>query len=898
MGANLKFFIFILHGKRMSFSVLICIGIDKFSDREIPKLSYSQSDCDRIKRASNIFNIAKKAEFILNEDATKLNIVKSLNKFTSKINILYIYISSHGDSVDNIPYIYTYDTKVSNIKCTALSWVEILEVLNKSKAKNIIIVIDACKIKLPRYINKKITVYCPRKDVTFEDTYFKQSLFTKAIIKFISNNSLHDFNHEETIRYQKIRKDLFVLSQRKNAIYVYGDSGLGKSHLLRQIEKNEENTYYVSIPKLDGITYNIALTLISEVLSLRKKNKFYNAKDTDPERYVRYFTNINPQCLIIIDHFDHIDPDNARKLSNFLDEIPAEKIIASRSNYNESKNSYQFPKLTQEDINEFINYNENVNISPARLPNIYSKTNYIELLDYIYNYNLLEFSPNPTSNSSAEKKVYLAIAVSGGFINQEIFSNLFKLDKKIICQLIDKGLIIQHESYYYPHDIIYNEAISETDLIELKRLAQNYWKQEILMDSHSTKALYNYILLLKTFSFHLDFTEIDFYRKIISMLKGRHQTDYLLILYNYFLKSELPSILSISMCESLIEIGRFDEASKLIFLSKSNNIELSSLSVELFWWKGHFQECIDTATLLLNQTDLNKNISLLCSRGIGNFFLGRWSIASIDLLLVINEAPLSATKERYLSYCVLATIKGIRGTDFKSTGNNFIEAITIAKKQGKLSWLALIYGNIGEILWKANLLKQSKEVLKTALNLAYLTDNEPLLLEINRNLLHALFRSHEYADALVQINILEKQLKSDSATYVKMQIINTLITHYVFIKNTKYRDLIAEAITLTKNNDEYYIYTLSNCAIIQLINKKQLDLAYQKMIRALELCESGKNWLAMQQCLNDWDQAIQIYNINYPLSKQVFEKWHQVLQIKLSPYFHHLENLYEFLELH
>lgn len=874
----------------------MCIGIDKFLNMDIPRLSYCESDCFRMKRALSVYNIAKKSEIILNEYATKNYILKSLKELSAVIDHLYIYISTHGDMIKNKFYTYTYESVANNIPHTALQLDILLEIINNSHVQNAVVIIDSCKIKFPRVFNKKITIYCPKKDITFEDTFYKQSLFTKAIIKCLSKKYLNNFGTDATIRYQKIRQRLFLQSQKQNTIYIYGDSGLGKSHFLRQIAQCEQNTCYISIPNKKDITYDIVLTLISENLILYSKDQFYNAIDADPERYIRFYSNINPHHLIIIDHFEYLEEKIANAVIKFLNDIPAMKLFASKTYkfYIPNQQLFLFPPLKHSDIDEFIKDVVNPNVKVSDYKERYLCSNFIKLLEYIYNHEQNKITSNIKEISQETKKISKAVAVSGGFINEVRFAKSFELDHEILLQVVEKGLIIKHESFYHPHDIIYNETISQKELLNFQKRAKNYWKQEIL-SNHSPKSVHNYILLLKNFSFRLNKNEINFYKKIISLLKGRQNTYYLLILYDYFIQSDTFGFLSSVIGESLIEIGRFDEVSKLISLSKNKSMELLTLSVELLWWQGKFKQCVKMASLYLNDSSMQQNYSLICSKGIGNFFLGKWEESFKDL----NQVTLFSStenKQKCLAYCVLGTIQGLRGTDLASSVSYFIESIKIAKKSGKLLWLAIIYGNIGEIFWKANFLQQSIEILNMAHHLSYLTDNDPLLLEINRNLLHALHRNKQFDCASTQLTRLADTLNNEADNYVKMQLINTLITHYIFYNNCQYSSYVSDAIKLTKDNYEYYIYTLSNLSIIQLITDQNIDLAIETMIHALELSASGQNWLAIKQCLDDWDEVIKIYNLKLPSSQQVFQKWHQVLQKELLPNLHHLSSLYAFLQ--
>ncbi len=874
-------------------SFLICIGLEKFLDKNISKLEYSSSDCYRIQRACNILNIAYKSNILLNEQATKLNIFHSLTNLDKDIKNLYLYISSHGARVDGQTYVYSYETKSDDLTVTAILLDNLLNFLNDLVVEKITVVIDACKIKLARKINDKITFFCSKKDLNFENTLHRQSLFTKGFIKYLSKFALNRFDSTKSLKYQKIRQDLLVISQSYELIYVYGPSGLGKSYFLKQIEQQEDNTFYISVPKIDSINYNIVLTLLSEKLTLSYENKFYNAIDADPERHIQFYMHIRPYSLIIIDHVDHLDKENTFRLSQFFDKIMCNKIIISRKiNPNIKKEQhYCFPKLTKQDIQECIG-NFAFSDKLANLKSIYLKSNYIDLLNDIYQHKEINYQEQTTYSKSDVQNIYHAIAITGGFINKELFSQIFLLNPKIIPLLINKGLIIENDSFFYPHDTVYKLCGTGNNYDILKNNALYYWKKEIISHCFThNKALQSYILLLKTFDYKLNNSDTNFYIKLIFLLKGRQYTYYLIILYNYFLKKspELPLLLAI--CESLIEIGKFDEVDKLISLSCEEYNELSALLIETLWWKGHFHECIQAANNFLRN---QKQANVLCSRGIAYFFLGLWDKSSSDLKQVIKITSNSAPKQQYLSYCVLATTQGIRGTDFFSSVKNFISAINIAKKEGKLSWLALIYGNIGEILWKSEFFEESLDILTIAKHLAYLTDNDALLLEINRNLLHAYHKNKQHISFVDKLNEFSESLNYTSDTYVKMQIINTLITHYVFIKNNNYKHLIIEAIKLTRNNKEYYIYTLSNLAIIRLV-EKNFYLACKTMTDALKLCMKGQNWLALKQCLDDWDTTLEVYQFSHLSTQLIFQKWHLILQKELLPNVHYLAGLYTFL---
>ncbi|WP_133131359.1 caspase family protein [Legionella yabuuchiae] len=874
------------------------VGLNSFQDKNIPKLEYSQSDCYRVKRTLDIFVDTKDSKLYINQKATKKNIVDNLNQLPSNIEYLFVFISSHGKRINKTSYIFCYDTRLDMLPSSALDVSELIQVLSKSRIKNIYLIIDCCEMQFPRAkLNNQISVITPKQNLSYEDTFHKQSLFAKAIIKYIKKHYSKQFTNFASNKYNKLRKQIFSKSLTTSFIYIYGDSGVGKSHFLRQVEENEEFTFYVSIPKLDNLTYDIVLTLISEKIISNYDEDLMNSKDTNPGRFIRFYCNNNPHCQLLIDHFDHLNEQQASRLIQFLKEIPATKLIASSRilNKENSINYFKFPQLTSKDIAELAKEFPNL-INKLNPQKLYSHKNYIDLLSFIYEHNTQQQSDGLLLTKEF-KNAYKAIAISGGFINLDKFSVIFNLPTYIFNNLISLGILIQHESFFYPHDKIYEVEISEPEFKSYQENAKTYWKCEIESNTKNTKALHSYILLIKTFDLKFNSKECSFYKKLILTLKGRQNTYYLLIVYKYLSRHSISDSLKVVLCEALIDIGKFDEAFYLISTSHQPSLTILELETELLWWKGQFTQCINISSALIKKNNI-PNTNLLCSRGIGYFFLGKWDKSQKDLITVIQKAPLYDLKQRYISYCVLATIQGIRGTDFLNCSKNFIEAIKIAKKSGKLSWISLIYGNMGEILWKGSLYKEATDVLGMAKHLAYLTDNKTLLLEINRNLLHTYHRAGNLSDLEKLIPELELIFKDSSDNYVKMQIINSLITHYIFIKNHEYLSLVDSAINLTQNNNEYYIYSLSNLSLITLITSTSPTLAIGSMNKALDLCYKGKNWLAIKQCLDDWDQCIDIYKLNHSLSKQVFQKWHLMLEKELTPYLHHLFDLHAYLLQH
>ena len=847
----------------------ISIAINSFIDSSIENLSYAISDSKRVKRKININSNIDSIELLLDSDATLDNIISTVKKLSlNEINTdIKVFISTHGRIIDGNTYLMCYDSCISNIKNTSLNLNTFINSLSSLRCSSIELMIDACNIAYNHNIlAKNITIISADETITYENSRLNSSDFTRKILALNKHSSL----------YNSIESKLLD----DHILNVYGGSGIGKSFYFRDIEKADDSIIYMSLPRLENLSTKVIMTLLSDKLHNVNNSLNDEFDDYDPFRYVNFYTSIHPELLIIIDHVDHLNSIQTKKLIKIIKRHKNNYILISRERV--YSNSYSFDnsdilkKYAQRVINKnMINDHNTKN-------NLLNARTFIEIIEFLQSIDI------ERSKNKIDPKIYSALAILGGFVNIENFSNIFSFDLDSVKSLIDKGLVIYHNGFYYPHDSLY-EKLDEDHYEFIEPLIHTYWKKEIQSTRDNIKAIQNFLLLLETLDLDYNSQDNDFYKYIIRKISDRKNMSFLLVLYRYLLDKNISNDLCDYFCEILIDIGLYNEVSNLLKSKYKHKINKHPIFIELLWWTGEFDESIKK----VNSLD-NHNSHLITSRGIGYFFKGIWELSSNDLQNVIDNNKTARNKDLCLSYCVLATIQGLRGINFRLATKNFIESIKIARKERKISWLSLIYGNIGEIFWKCDYYEAAIYILEIADSLAFLTNNDPLESEIKRNLLHASYRSGKNISHI--INDLENIYTLESENYVKMQIANTLCTHYIYIKDRKYNKYVSEADLLTKDNDEYRIYTLSNMALIHLI-KLNIIKAKEYMIEALNLGCVGKNWLSIKQCLFDWDEVIKKYNLkNITYSNITFQKWHQILKKQISKYVFHLEGLYKYLE--
>ncbi len=866
-------------------TVFIGVAVDNFLDRHINPLNYCESDLKSIYRLFNVFNLYQSKHILINDQACKSNILHIVNSYVDYKDDIILFFSTHGEHTDKDTYIFCNDTALNNLSESGISIVNLINTLSNFASSSINLFIDACDVCLTGMdIPKNITVHYPDKMISLEYSHLNHSLFVKNLLRDYSKvDRFNCSNSSRTKRYQRIRQNIAnMFSNKSKVVGIVGKSGIGKSFFLRQIIKFEEDTYYISIPKLSGVSCDLILNLIAQEVS----SKTSIVHNIDPSKYLMFFDSIQPYSLFIVDHIDHLPEKVANQVISFLKGLKSQVIISSRERPSNMGCSsiLDIPGLSSEDVDDI---SKELNIDSTIIDSsevLAISKNYIEILQNFY-----QVAKNSLSLNSDTVE---AIISTGGYVNEDIFIKYFTVNPYELNVLKKTGVLIFHDNFYYPHDSLYEKADSDK-IHTLSTKAYAYWKEELTYNN--TKSVHQFILILNSFLPKLEIADSNLFQEIIGKLNGKQNQYFLLLLYDYLSKHELTVELMIDLSNSMINIGRFELAFNILKVDGYAFPKVNVLKAECLWWEGKFNETIELVNQCLTiKAEPFARHHLLCSRGIAYFFLGMWDKALQDLNMVVKNHSRSNSKSLFLSYCVLATIYGIRGTNFPKCTFNFIAAIKIASHSKNFSWVAIAYGNIGEIFWKAGMVDSAISTLEIAENLSNLSGNDALNLEINRNLLHAYNKAGEEFKSKKHINKLEKIYHSGNQTYVKMQLLNTMITYYVINNDLKYNELIKEADEATKENLEYQIYTIANLALVS-IAQHDLDNAIHKLNRALELCNDGSNWLAMKQIMDDWDVLIKkTKHTNYD-SKQVFPKWYQMLETKLSPYLHHLGHLNEYL---
>lgn len=270
------------------------------------------------------------------------------------------------------------------------------------------------------------------------------------------------------------------------------------------------------------------------------------------------------------------------------------------------------------------------------------------------------------------------------------------------------------------------------------------------------------------------------------------------------------------------------------------------------WWRGNYKECVAYANRARATTvsvSLHQKATL--EIGIARFFEGNWKAVEEMLEpLIHSEADLKTLGWARL---ILGTTKGLLGTDVVGGRELLYSALMLLREESDFAGVAIAYGNLGEIAWKAGLYEDAKIELSECISRANRLGMRVNEVEGKRNLLHLLIRTKgpfdkEVSDLLADLSALSSH---QIGKMEMMQLTNTLATARLYRREIEpAKTNIAKAKRLTGGNPEYRIYTLANAACLAVLEKRDEDIR-QLASKALEFCIRGKNRLAISQIRHD-----------------------------------------------
>jgi hypothetical protein len=238
----------------------LIIGIEKYQNSKVPKLSKSKQDVESYKRILNSWNVPRtNRTILLNAHATKANIINSLSLIASKLkkdNRFFMFFSGHGTSLfdenyddqlqkagltkimENSGAILPYDFNPKRISETLIIGKRSLrKYLNKIDKKGVqsLIVFDACfaensiRNQSNKWINRTPHILTNNKTYPYQNiVYIASSIIQSQSGKFspileLCLNQSRNLNKLKQCVNQKIGNSMqipaILANHRKTTIF-------------------------------------------------------------------------------------------------------------------------------------------------------------------------------------------------------------------------------------------------------------------------------------------------------------------------------------------------------------------------------------------------------------------------------------------------------------------------------------------------------------------------------------------------------------------------------------------------------------------------------------------------------------------------------------------------------
>lgn len=683
-------------------------------------------------------------------------------------------------------------------------------------------------------------------------------------------------SHLEDVNYKKLDTVLraktiallqdLIIKNPKRPIWLWGDSGMGKSILIQQLIKTNESYIYYSVPRskydlgLDDVIYSITQNIKDQLIL--SKRQFSNNTE-----FFKHLEIYSKSLIIVIDHLERVKVSVIKKIITFLQSFHFNKIYVSQLIPDKNWNviAVEQPRLSISELKLFYGKYKNEKDYPLDFLLVASKGSPFELK------KILSSEDNTISkffNSVVNQEIVSIICACQGYIDEILFREVYSIEVEKLNFLTKAGFISYESSYFVAHDTL-NQINNNFKRLHKNNEALKYWNKQI---AETPQILWGILTFSKIFlgitskkhinqnALNIAFESLVFFKewtiaeellnKALSFIKVTIKP--VIYMCNQFNHISYVSIVETAL-SSIDKCSLEDEDYESYLLIKS----------EMAYWMGEFYFSINQAQVVVKRTMNIENRAVAnLNIGIAFFFLGQWTDATYHLDLA-NSFNISIRTKAW-SRMILATIYGLRGVDIVGGKNLFNSSIRLLDQIQDYVGLGIAWNNYGEMSWKLKEYRTALIQLHRGKDYAISINDYATLLEISRNLIHVTLRfyginSIELQRAIEDTESLLEKVKDQTEM---MQVLNTLATVDAYRGAVELlEEKINKVSPLTKNNMEYDIYTLSNQGILFMF-KGEYPKAKDSIKSAIKLAKKGDNFLAIEQIKGDLANIERIHGIN------------------------------------
>ncbi len=655
-----------------------------------------------------------------------------------------------------------------------------------------------------------------------------------------------------------------ILVHNGKPIWLYGKSGLGKTTLIQQLKDKIAHCIYCSVPSFgEKVYFDIKSQLSGEIVEqLPYLIPSGRPPTGDIENTFKYLADHLPGSLLAIDHLERLSSELVFQLVEELNSTSLDVILVSQNPPLPNLNVYPWlcPTLSIDEIKLFCSQYNFSGFSATYLQAITGGLP-LELRKFLSTETGSQDGFTEATKSPKMRRSMVAVALSGGYVDEQLFREIFNLNLEDLTLLEEMGMIYFSDDHYLPHDSLI--AISSELKTSVKvNTIQNYWCQQVLSTPQNLWACQ---MLINTFIQNDcdDDCDGDWDEPLLTALRSMVRIRNWLAVESVGKKLlevyAEPSKSIIYIAEELIHIARYDVVDTItkslreLNLDFENSARISLIESEREFWYGNYERSIALSENIVHQiTSPYLKARADVNMGIAHFFKGEWAEA-INHLSLANDHTVAEPRTLGWSRIILGTILGLRGTNITEGRYLLQSSIRLLEQIGDDVGVAIAWNNLGEMTWKLKEYRTALAYLSMGQKLAESVDDRATQLEITRNLVHVRLRlngvySHELEEV---INRLKNFLSEIQDPTEQMQAWNTLASVAAYRGDLKsLEEMIQKAHPFTIDNCEYHIYTLANQALLEALSQHtKKSIEYLK--EALNLARQGQNYLAISQIKDD-----------------------------------------------
>ncbi len=668
-------------------------------------------------------------------------------------------------------------------------------------------------------------------------------------------------------------------------IWMWGEGGKGKTVIAEQMSKKNPSAVYATIPSVSS-SYAISMQTLIEQIRSQKSELFFNRPpETSLKQILSHIACNQADTIIILDHLDRLVSDDLNQILSEIDQSSLPCILISRKPCPTHFFTIRASKIFEwealplglEEIQQIV---EESGQDPSFCSTLLhaSKGNALRVRQMIAKLSGQDFSIQESMSQDYILAVK-SIVVCGGFLDEHLFCEIFKIKSSVLISLEKLGLIRYTKEGCIPHDLL-AEMIDDNKWSLDVNKACEYWHFQISHTPYNRWACRSLVILSSQNECNKAFK--NSLRQCLETLNERENLRFLIDLVRIFQEEHWEDLL-LKSSDYLIDHEEYLLAGEVLqhLLHSDNSFirnHASKNDARRLVWCGNFSFCIQLYESVLKKCRSPKVLVPLKNNiGLAFFFMGNlkeaFHLFQENLNYKGKKEEIEIGVAKYMIGMIM-TYTGENITKAKHLIENSLQTFETLKSY---LWLIVGLNGLSDVSYRLEKWRQALHYLKKAADTAEALQNKTFLLFTLKNLARVYLRllgsdQNELSKTVEKMEQILIQTKDYGDTWVTVWAQNTLATVYAYRKETsKLQNMMEIVAPKTVNYKECYIFTLSNLGHLAAL-KRDESAAKNYYQQAYRLAEELNNQFAIQEIRQDFiGCSLPLYLQDFPNLESIFK---------------------------